>query len=163
VAKTVVRFLPDEHKSGSLINIPRRDKNVVGPQYHFPVALAPGESDTFVHQAFSQTDAASPRVDQQQAKLGHFLTVLYDKCGTDNLSTHLRDPAAFPLGIVMVDKIGTDLRNQRLKAFIPAEPKFIILIIFWIRQSFSHFYYVGYNMIEDDPFGDDDHALSQRS
>ncbi len=83
------------------------------------VATASSETNTLIDEAGTQTQAARPGFDQEEAEFGDRFTALHDKYGADDFTVHLGDPAAFSRGIVVVDKISNDLGHERFEVFVP--------------------------------------------
>ena len=91
------------------------------PQRDLLVTRGAREADALVHQPGAQAKAAPLRIDQQQAEAGDArLSVLHQHDAADIFSVGLCDPAAFQLGIEVVDEIGNDLSAQAFKRFSPA-------------------------------------------
>src|SRR5262245_38252625 len=125
MSEAVVGFLSYELKPGSFIDVPRCNKDAIGPEPHFFVAMAPREAEALFDEARAQAQTACLGFDQKQSEFGDCLTGLHDKYGADDFPSHFRDPAAFSCRVVVVDEIRDDLGHERFKAFVPAVLLFV--------------------------------------
>src|SRR5260370_66996 len=120
VAEAPVRLLVDQAEAGGLVDAPGGAQHAVGPQRELPVAGVPREAHALVHEARADAEPARLRLDQQQPQLGDGLRVLDEEHGADDLAVLLRDPAALPPRVVVLDERRHDARDQRLEALVPA-------------------------------------------
>ncbi len=109
-----------EREARFLIDVPRRGEHAVRPQRHFLVAGAAGKAGAFIDQPRPEPKPARLRIDDQQSDAGNIGRVGDQKNAADIFAVQLGDPAAFALRIVLVGKIGDDLRADAFERFDPA-------------------------------------------
>src|SRR6516164_9843233 len=103
-----------------LVDVSRRMKIALRPQRHLLVSRLPRKSNAFLNKALADSQPARLRFNMQQAQLRDVVGHLSDKGATDSLSILFRDPAAFPIRIIILDELRHDLPCQRLVGSIPS-------------------------------------------
>src|SRR2546425_12102695 len=103
VAEAPVPFPMDQAEPGAFVDASRGAQHAVGPQHDLPVARLPREAHALAHEARTDAQPARPRLDQQQAQLGHRRRLLDEEHGADDLAVLLCDPGALPLRVVVLD------------------------------------------------------------
>src|SRR5436190_24332821 len=104
VTKTVVRLLIDQPKASLLVDAARGHEDALRPQRHRRVADFACGADAFVHQRLADAKPARLRLDQQQAQFADALAGIDERDAANRLAADLRDPAAFALGIEILDE-----------------------------------------------------------
>ncbi len=66
VPEAVMRLLLDQAKAGLLVDVPRRVKNVVGPENDLPVTGQSRKADALGHQPLAQAEPSSGGLDQEK-------------------------------------------------------------------------------------------------
>src|SRR5262249_23127168 len=118
--EAVVRFFVDEPIAGPLVDASRRFEHAVGPEDDLVIPGLARELGAFVHQSRSDPESARRGLDQQQPQLGDSLRLLDQKYGAEDFAISLRYPAAFSFGVMVLEKLGHDFRDQRFELFVPA-------------------------------------------
>src|SRR5262249_17419236 len=121
LAEAVMLLALDEAEPGGLVEAPRRDQHVVGPEPEPAVAAAPRETDAFGDEALADAEAARLGRDDEEAELGDALRLFHDEDRADDLALAFGDPAALALRIEMAEELGGDLGDQRLELLVPAK------------------------------------------
>ena len=112
-------LLLDELKAHSLIDLPRRMQDVIGPQAHPAVSTGNREVDALLHQTPPDTKAARRRFDQQQTQLRDVVRLSDQENTSDSLTIPFRDPASLGRGIEVLHEIHRDLLDQVTEAMVP--------------------------------------------
>src|SRR5262245_48102351 len=120
VPEAVVRLLVHQAKPGLLVDLPGGEQDAVGPERELAVAALPREPDALGHEPGADAEAAGAGLDQQQAQPGDGLRPPDHEHRADGLGVLLRDPAALPLRLVVLDELGHDGGHQRLEALVPS-------------------------------------------
>src|SRR5919197_3540709 len=108
VAEAVMRLGADEMKPGALVEAPRADEHVVGPQRDAAIAGEPGEAQAFRDKALADAEPARLLLDEQKAQLRHLVARLHEEHRADDLALLLGDPAALALRIEALEELGRD-------------------------------------------------------
>src|ERR1700730_2129216 len=95
LAEGMMMFLLGQLKPGSLVDAPRRDQHVVGPQSQCLVSLHPREIDALLHEMLAYTQASGRRLNVEEAQLCQVSRCTHQKYGANDPTGSLRHPAAF--------------------------------------------------------------------
>src|SRR5918911_3140797 len=93
-----MRLRADQAKTRGLIDVPRRDKDALGPQCDLWILRLPREADAFGDEPRADAEPAGRRLDQQQPQLGGLLPALDEKHRANGFAIALGNPAALPAG-----------------------------------------------------------------
>src|SRR5579883_608258 len=96
LAEGVVALLLHQMESGGLIDAPRGDENVVGPEAKRAVSLLAREGDASIDEMSADTESAGARLDIKEAQLGHRSGFAHQEYRAGDGSVALSHPRVLP-------------------------------------------------------------------
>src|SRR5438093_8120779 len=125
MSKAVVTLRADEPEACALVDATGGIEHAVRPERELLVPRSPGEGDALVDQSRADTDAASGRFHVEQSEPSDGFRMPDAEHRADDFTVALSDPAAFVLGIEVLDEVRGDLGDERLEELVPA----VLLIV----------------------------------
>src|SRR5690348_7741347 len=105
MAEAMVWLLSHQHEAGFLVQASRLHEHIICPEHDLGVAATTREADTFGNEAGAYPQASRLWLDEEEPQLRYRFAGLHQKDGPDDFAVHLGDPAAFALGVEVVDEV----------------------------------------------------------
>jgi hypothetical protein len=120
-AEAVMGALTREFETRRDVDLAGSHERVVGPQHDALISDTAGELDAFIYEAFTESQPASNRVNEQDPQLRRRGVFRYAEDAADALTVTFCDPGGVPHGVVRGCVVGNDAGNERFEAAVPAE------------------------------------------